>query len=376
VPTAAAPLNAFGNRLISTFFFNHTLATDYAANMISAAVASVLASFTSEWQHGLMDNFTYLMVLNSCSGRSYSDLTQYPVMPWILADYDSAELDLSNPASFRDLSKPMGALDERRANMHRNKYRETEALWKDEEREAAAAGRNSAPADSGAGGGGFDSHHTSHQRGGMSANLMHGSSSNGVVPPDVSRAYHYATHYSSAAVVMYYMFRVAPFSQFLVQFQSGRFDRADRLWSSIKQTWLTASRLLSGDVKELIPELFYFPQMLRNGNQLDLGRRQDGRPVNDVLLPPWAKGSPREFVRLHRLALESDWVSARLHEWIDLVSAPSWHVTKAACCRVSCIAHTAGVFCAMVASFVLVARCSVTLRPATRLCVPSTCSIT
>jgi hypothetical protein len=32
-----------------------------------------------------------------------------PVFPWILADYDSYELDLNNPATFRDLSKPMGA---------------------------------------------------------------------------------------------------------------------------------------------------------------------------------------------------------------------------------------------------------------------------
>jgi len=304
--SSSMPLNAFGNRLISTFFFNHSLATDYAAGMISAAVASVLATFTTEWQHGLISNFDYLMILNSASGRSYSDLTQYPVMPWILADYDSPQLDLFNPASFRDLAKPMGALDERRAALHRNKYRETEALWRDEEREALAMAR---AAEGGTGDGSS----------GRSLSLMHGGGSGGVVPAGVSRAYHYATHYSSAAVVMYYLFRVAPFSQFLVQFQSGRFDRADRLWSSVKQAWLTASKLLSGDVKELIPELFYFPQMLSNGNKLDLGRRQDGRPVNDVLLPPWAHGSPREFVRLHRLALESDWVSAHLQEWIDLV---------------------------------------------------------
>ena len=41
--------------------------------------------------------------------RSYNDLMQYPVFPWILADYDSEELDLTNHKTFRDLSKPMGA---------------------------------------------------------------------------------------------------------------------------------------------------------------------------------------------------------------------------------------------------------------------------
>ncbi len=49
------------------------------------------------------------MALNTLAGRSYNDLMQYPVFPWILADYYSEELDLTNPKTFRDLSKPMGA---------------------------------------------------------------------------------------------------------------------------------------------------------------------------------------------------------------------------------------------------------------------------
>ncbi len=41
--------------------------------------------------------------------------------------------------------------------------------------------------------------------------------------------------------------------------------------------------------------------------------------MDDVLLPPWAKGDAREFIRIHREALESDYASAHLHEWIDLI---------------------------------------------------------
>jgi Beige/BEACH domain len=46
---------------------------------------------------------------------------------------------------------------------------------------------------------------------------------------------------------------------------------------------------------------------------------QDGAELGDVELPPWARGSPDAFVRLQREALESDFVSDRLHQWIDLV---------------------------------------------------------
>jgi hypothetical protein len=58
--------------------------------------------------------------------------------------------------------------------------------------------------------------------------------------------------------------------------------------------------------------------MFRNINNFDFGITQDGEFVGDVELPPWAK-SPEEFVKIHREALESDFVTEHLHEWIDLI---------------------------------------------------------
>lgn len=72
-------------------------------------------------------------------------------------------------------------------------------------------------------------------------------------------------------------------------------------------------------MKELLPEFFYQPEFLRNANGIDLGTLSDGTPVSDVELPPWAKGSPDEFIRINRLALESEYVSQHLHKWIDLI---------------------------------------------------------
>ncbi len=46
---------------------------------------------------------------------------------------------------------------------------------------------------------------------------------------------------------------------------------------------------------------------------------QTGVAVGDVVLPPWAHGSPDEFIRLQQEALESDYVSEHLHEWVDLI---------------------------------------------------------
>lgn len=50
----------------------------------------------------------YFLILKTFSfliGRTYNDLNQYPVFPWVLTNYESEELDLTLPGNFRDLSK-------------------------------------------------------------------------------------------------------------------------------------------------------------------------------------------------------------------------------------------------------------------------------
>ena len=67
-----------------------------------------------KWQLHEISNYEYLMYLNSAAYRTFSDFTQYPVFPWVLSNYDSEELDLNDPDNFRDLTKPVGALNPQR----------------------------------------------------------------------------------------------------------------------------------------------------------------------------------------------------------------------------------------------------------------------
>ena len=55
-----------------------------------------------------------------------------------------------------------------------------------------------------------------------------------------------------------------------------------------------------------------------NSRGLDLGTKQNGQDVQDVKLPPWA-ATPEDFIEKNRRALESEHVSANLHQWIDLI---------------------------------------------------------
>lgn len=46
-------------------------------------------AWVRDWVHGRVSNFDYLMFLNRLANRSFNDLSQYPVFPWVIADYTS-----------------------------------------------------------------------------------------------------------------------------------------------------------------------------------------------------------------------------------------------------------------------------------------------
>jgi hypothetical protein len=84
-------------------------------SFVDRRVALEMAENARElWKRREISNFEYLIILNTLAGRSYNDLTQYPIFPWVLADYTSEKLDFNKSSTFRDLSKPVGALDENR----------------------------------------------------------------------------------------------------------------------------------------------------------------------------------------------------------------------------------------------------------------------
>jgi WD40 repeat protein len=220
---------------------------------------------TEMWQNRKISNFDYLMFLNTISGRSFNDLTQYPVFPWIIKDYTSETIDLDDPNIYRDLSKPIGALNETRLEQFKERYYSFEDIGMDD-----------------------------------------------------IKPFFYGTHYSTAASVLFYMIRMEPFTTLHIALQSGKFDHPDRQFFSMENCWDSVINNTS-DVKELIPEFYSTPEFLVNMNHFDLGKCNDtNKLIDDVILPPWAK-SPEEFIRIQRKALESEYVSNNLNNWIDLI---------------------------------------------------------
>jgi factor associated with neutral sphingomyelinase activation len=104
-------------------------------------------------------------------------------------------LNLKDPATFRDLSKPIGALNEKRLEEFRSRYFEL---------------------------------------------------------PEEDR-YLFGTHYSCPGYVI--GFRVRQHPQWMIKFQAGKFDNPNRLFKGISKEW-NSCLTNQGNVKELIPEFF------------------------------------------------------------------------------------------------------------------------
>ena len=227
------------------------------------------------WLSNQLNNFEYLLILNSAAGRSFHDLSRYPVFPWVLSSYGDEEtsLDLTNADNFRDLSKPIGALNEERFGEFKKRY---ESMVQQQKSHGVAQ-------------------HNHHQ----------------------DAPFMYGTHYSAPGYILFYLLRVMP--EHMLCLQTGKFDVPDRLFFSMHSTH---ESVLSNnaDLKELIPE-FYDPDcfdFLINSMGLQLGNLQTGERVDDVILPSHAK-SAKDFLRKNRAALESDHCTTHLPKWIDLI---------------------------------------------------------
>eukprot|EP00592_Proboscia_alata_P009165 CAMPEP_0194360978 /NCGR_PEP_ID=MMETSP0174-20130528/8443_1 /TAXON_ID=216777 /ORGANISM="Proboscia alata, Strain PI-D3" /LENGTH=1316 /DNA_ID=CAMNT_0039132835 /DNA_START=242 /DNA_END=4192 /DNA_ORIENTATION=+ len=265
------------------------------------------------WQRGLLSNYDYLMRLNAIAGRTSNDVSHYPIMPWVLSNYSSRDVpDLTKEENYRDLSKPMGALDQDRL----------ESVFLKKHRSLMLCSSNST-----------DNYLSTFDDCFSDFSFSEDSLNNVVVTERCSlessyRAntvvippFMYGSHYSSSGgVVLHYLVRLQPFAALHQRLQGGRFDVPNRLFSSIQQTYDMCSKNSPTEVKELTPEWYSDPSFLRNGHNFELGSSVvDGKKIHDVELPLWAGNNPEKFVKVMRKALESDICSRMLPHWIDLI---------------------------------------------------------
>ncbi|XP_012252611.2 lysosomal-trafficking regulator [Athalia rosae] len=225
------------------------------------------------WRSGALTNWEYITCLNKLAGRSYNDLMQYPVFPFVLSDYTSHRINLDDPKIYRNFKRPMAVQDKKNEQHYVNNYNYL--------KQALMEGLNL-----------------------IALN---------------QEPFHYGSHYSNSGTVLHFLVRLPPFTSMFLSYQDDNFDIPDRTFHALATTWRLTSCDSTTDVKELIPEFFYLPEFLLNSEGFNFGVRQNGNRVSDVELPLWCGGDARLFILAHRAALEAEPVREVLPYWIDLV---------------------------------------------------------
>jgi len=262
------------------------------------------------WKNWEISNFEILMWLNIFGNRSYNDISQYPVFPWILSNYEDPlqveqtkkkekeirtlsisetmdSLNMTNtgiPVSslnlnededevvfdylYRDLSLPMGMLELNDQSIKRKDefIMIYETLLEE--------------------------------------------------PDENNKPYVFGSNYSNPIYVCNYLMRLFPFTHISIELQGQGFDKPDRLFLSVKNSFFN-STTQKGDVRELIPEFFYLPEMFKNINNLNMGKLENGQEVNDVETP--CHNNPYDFIMTMRSVLENNSISSTIQNWIDLI---------------------------------------------------------
>ena len=178
-----------------------------------------------------MSNFDLILLINLISNRSYIDLNQYPIFP-MLFFYDKNMQIIK-----RDFKEHIGFQNKTDSQKQRKEliiesYKSNKGDEDIEER-------------------------------GLS---------------------YFNTHYSNIVYTSNFMIRLFPYSFLCIELQGNGFDNPNRLFFSIEDTFYNIS-IHKSDLRELIPEFFYLPEMFMNINSFDFGKKIDKQPIDNVIMP-------------------------------------------------------------------------------------------
>jgi hypothetical protein len=177
--------------------------------------------YQDAWRRGLLSNGDYLLYLNFAAHRSFNDPSQYPIFPWVVQDYKFEYLDLGKDMTFRDFSKPVGALSSEKLETFKSKYFEIvnkqslseggvahilypQTVQNLEQQQAEGAGNV------------------------KNIGVFKGNNS--------EKPYMYLSHYSTPGIVFYYLIRQVP--SFILKIQNEQVDVPhDKIFHDINISW-------------------------------------------------------------------------------------------------------------------------------------------
>ena len=175
----------------------------------------------NDWKNRIYfyNNYDLLTIINLLSNRSFKDLYQYPVFPLLYSPFkiiEKRERDLKEHLGFQELNE-------------KTKKRKLKIIQSYDSSKGEAYEENE------------------------KYNELH----------------LFKSHYSTLIYTCNFLIRIFPYSLICIEYKGDAFDSPNRLFYSIKKT-LESTLTQKSDLREMIPELYYFPDLFENKNELKL----------------------------------------------------------------------------------------------------------
>ena len=127
------------------------------------------------------------------------------------------------------------------------------------------------------------------------------------------------THYSNPIYVSNFLIRVFPYSFSCIELQGDGFDNPNRLFYAV-DSCMNNTLNQKSDLRELIPEIFYFYEIFINRNDFQFNKLVNKNEIDDVKIDSNKekenKNDVYQFISDMRNLLEKE---EKLNEWIDLI---------------------------------------------------------
>ena len=273
-----------------------------------------LSKTIKDWTKWKINNFSFLMWLNFFANRSYNDISQYPVFPWILSNYDdSFKIEPEN-------------LDASLFNLG-NDYRQSSSESFSSSNKGSFVEDNDKKKKKKKGEEEYDYRDMKLPMGMMEINEESKKRKDGFIELyntikenkdefEGTSPHFYGTNYSNPIYVCNFLMRLFPFTHISIELQGNKMDDANRLFLSVVKSF-NNSITQKTDVRELIPEFFYLPEMFLNINDVNLGKLEDNSVVYNVKTP--CKNNAFSFIEIMKRIFENNRISSTINNWVDLI---------------------------------------------------------
>ena len=184
----------------------------------------IVKKLISEWQEEQINTYEYILFLNKYATRTYNDVNQYPVFPWVIRKFESIKGTKESKPIIRNFKFPMAAQNEENREAALARYKDDEGIGEE-------------------------------------------------------FPIHYGTHYSTSSYIYFYLMREEPFTNLLIKLQGNKQENPDRMFYSMSDTLLILET--GHDNRECIPDLLCKIEQFINLNCVNFEKKNSGIRIDD-----------------------------------------------------------------------------------------------